>query len=77
MTTVHVLKHSVCGHTAGLCRDRAQLLAWKNKLTIHGHKGWRIEESDLDAIDTEALQLVDGERCALCTVDGNTREVLR
>lgn len=80
MTTVYQLAHSQCGHTAGLSRDRSLLLAWKNKLTIHGHKGWTITETTLDVIVTEptpAVQMLDGERCAICTVDGNTREVIR
>lgn len=71
---MHVLVNSVCGHMIGCSNDRSMLQPWKNKLVIHGHRV-RIEERDFT--EAEAMQLIDGERCAVCTIDGNTREVIR
>lgn len=71
---MHLLLGAECGHLIGCSKDRSLLLFWKNRLTIHGHKV-RLEERDFT--EAEGMQLIDGERCARCTVDGNTREVIR
>lgn len=69
-----VLVGADCGHLVGCSRDRSILQFYKNRLIIHGHKV-RIEERDFT--EAEAMGLIDGERCARCTIDGNTREVIR
>lgn len=71
---MNVLVNSLCGHVIGVSNDERILRAYKVKLIIHGHKV-HIEERDFT--DDEGMQLIDGERCAVCTVDGNTREVIR
>lgn len=70
-----VLVHTACRHILGYANDRAVLQPWKNKITIHGFKGWVIEERD--ATDDELAQMIDAERCGHCTIDGNLRQVLR
>lgn len=68
-----VMANTSCGHLVGFSNDRSLLQFWKNRLVIYGHQV-RIEERDFT--DTEAMQLIDGERCAVCTIDGNTFEVI-
>lgn len=71
---MNVLVNSVCGHMMGVSRDRSILQHYKNRLVIYGHKV-RIE--DRDFTEAEGMALIDGERCGVCTIDGNTREVIR
>lgn len=69
-----VMVNTACGHLIGSSNDRSILQFWKNRLVIHGHKV-RIDERDFT--DTEAMHLIDGVRCAVCTIDGNVYEVIR
>ena len=71
---MNVMVNTICGHLVGCSNDRSILQFYKNRLVIHGHKV-RIEERDFT--ETEAMQLIDGERCAVCTIDGNVRQVIR
>lgn len=71
----YVLVHSVCGHVGGYANERGLLTTWKIKLLVHGHKGWRVEERDV--IESEAIAMLDDERCGECTIDGNLRSVMR
>lgn len=71
---MHVLVNTICGHMIGCSKDKRVLQPWKNKLVIYGHK---VAIQERDFTDAEGMQLIDGERCAVCTIDGNTREVLR
>lgn len=70
-----VLINENCGHLGGATNTKGLLMAQKNRLTIHGHKGWKIEEREFT--EGEAVGMLDQERCIHCTVDGNLRQVIR
>lgn len=70
-----VLINENCGHLAGVTNTKHLLMAYKIKLTIHGHKGWKVEQRDFT--DEEATALLDAERCFHCRINANLRQVIR